>query len=416
MSNTHAQDGRTHLPLQDRIPSSKAREIFRRIRQKHEISKNDLLTKSGLTVSTLTRVLEELSAAGLIEESGFGASTGGRRPILYRTRASYGYCFGLDISRTTSRLAIVDAAGQKIDSISWTMTEHMTPSALIDYVVEQIQLWVAKYRIPHEQCIGLGIGAVGTLDRFTGIIENPQWFYAPGWNDVPIGAELEHRLRIPVLLDNGANTAIIAESWSNRTKGVRYMLYVHAGVGLRSAMMADGKLIHGATDMEGSLGQMIIQADGIPHRTPGGNYGCLDSYATIYAIEREAISKLRTGRPSRLQSVIQLGEAVTFRHIIEALHQQDTLATEIVSQAATYFGIGLANLLNVLHPEKVILGGPLMTSNDLFFYTATQTAIRRTYHYPSYQVVFSKGTYGEEAIAIGAALLVLDNLTSRQEA
>lgn len=106
------------------------------------------------------------------------------------------------------------------------------------------------------------------------------------------------------------------------------------------------------------------------------------------------------------------GEPAGFTHIIEALKKHDPLVTELVTQAATYFGVGLANLLNVLHPERVVLGGPFMNSNDLYFYTATQTAIRKTYHYPQYQVVFSKGSYGEEALAVGGALMVLDQLTS----
>jgi predicted NBD/HSP70 family sugar kinase len=85
---------------------------------------------------------------------------------------------------------------------------------------------------------------------------------------------------------------------------------------------------------------------------------------------------------------------------------------EIVTEAATYFGIGLANLLNILHPEKVILGGPLLAGSDLFFQTATGVAVRRSYHYPTYQVVFSKGSLGEEALAIGAAVMAMGCLTS----
>ncbi|WP_028544663.1 ROK family protein [Paenibacillus taiwanensis] len=399
------------IELAERLPSPKAKELFHRIRRKHEIAKNDLLADSGLTVSTLTRVLEELVTLGLIEESGFGASTGGRRPILYRVRADYGYSLGLDISRVSSRLVLLDLAGNKLDTCVWEMNEDTTPEKLIQEVVKQIKVWIDEHQLKTEHVIGLGVGAVGPLHRFKGVIEEPEWFAAPGWKHVPIVKELERELCFPVLLDNGANAAIIAESWANRAKNVQHMLYVHAGIGLRSAMMSDGKLIYGAVDMEGSLGQMIIQADGIPFRTPEGNYGCLDSYATIYAIEREMNAHIRMGRQSCLQQMLRRDEPVQFRHVMEALRLSDPLTTEIVTQAATYFGIGLANLLNVLHPEKVVLGGPLMTSHDLFFYTATQTAIRKTYHYPNYQVVFSKGSYGEEALAVGAALIVIDKLT-----
>ncbi|NEZ40103.1 ROK family protein [Paenibacillus alvei] len=398
--------------LEQHIASSKAKEVFQFIRRTDEISKLDLLQYSGLTVSTLTRVLEELTALGLIAECGFGASTGGRRPILYRVVPDYGYAFGLDISRTSSRLVMLNAAGNKIDTAEWPMTAHMTPEYVIVEVTKQIKQWISTHKLSTDKIIGLGIGAVGPLDRFAGTILQPSFFPSSGWENVSIVSELERQLNIPIMLDNGANTAIKAEAWANRSRDVQHMLYVHVGIGLRSAMMSEGKLIYGAVDMEGSLGQMIIQADGIPPRTGDGNYGCLESYATIYAIEREANTLIRMGRRSLLEQIAGSGNTVTYAHIMEALQRRDPLATEIVTQAATYFGIGLANLLNILHPEKVVLGGPLMSANDLFFYTATQTAIRKTYHYPQYQVVFSKGSYGDEALAIGAALMILDKITA----
>ncbi|MED5019844.1 ROK family protein [Paenibacillus chibensis] len=394
-----------------RIPSPKAKELFHDIRRRHEIGKNDLLALSGLTVSTLTRVLDELVGVGVISESGLGVSTGGRRPILYQVQADYGYAFGLDISRVMSRLVLLDLAGTKLDSREWRMDEKTTPEIFMQMVTEQVTEWIDKHRIAFEQIIGMGIGAVGPLNRITGVIEEPEWFAAPGWNHVPAVQMIEERLAFPVILDNGANTALIAESWANRTKDFRHMLYVHGGTGLRLSMMTDNKLIHGAVDMEGSFGQMIIQADGLPYRTAQGNFGALDTYASVHAIEREVNSRLRIGRSSALRQIVRPGEAAKFSDIMQALKQMDPLVTEVVTQAATYFGIGLANLLNILNPEKVVLGGPLMTENNLFFYTATQTAIRKTYHYPKYQVIFSKGTYGEEAIAIGAAQLMLSQLT-----
>ncbi|MEC0372939.1 ROK family protein [Paenibacillus chibensis] len=404
-------DKKQRIDADKRIPSPKAKELFHDIRRRHEIGKNDLLALSGLTVSTLTRVLDELVGVGVISESGLGVSTGGRRPILYQVQADYGYAFGLDISRVMSRLVLLDLAGTKLDSREWRMDEKTTPEVFMQMVTEQVTEWIVKHRIAFEQVIGMGIGAVGPLNRITGVIEEPEWFAAPGWNHVPAVQMLEDRLGFPVILDNGANTALIAESWANRTKDFRHMLYVHGGTGLRLSMMTDNKLIHGAVDMEGSFGQMIIQADGLPYRTAQGNFGALDTYASVHAIEREVNSRLRIGRSSTLRQIVRPGEAAKFSDIMQALKQMDPLVTEVVTQAATYFGIGLANLLNILNPEKVVLGGPLMTENNLFFYTATQTAIRKTYHYPKYQVIFSKGTYGEEAIAIGAAQLMLSQLT-----
>jgi predicted NBD/HSP70 family sugar kinase len=163
--------------------------------------------------------------------------------------------------------------------------------------------------------------------------------------------------------------------------------------------------------MEGAVGQMIIQTDGLPYRESRGNYGCLETYASIYALEQAVQSRLKQGRSCILNEWGYKPDKVTFSALVRALKVNDPLIVELFNQAATYFGIGLANLLNTLHPEKVVLGGALVTSHDLFFNVATKVAIKNTYYYPTYQVVFSKGKLGEDALATGAAVIVLNQLT-----
>lgn len=396
--------------ITERISNRKAKEVYELITRQTTVSKIDLLDQSGMTVSTLTRLLEELTSQGLILESGFGASTGGRRPILYEKNPAYAYIFGLEISRTLSKLVLVDLGMNKLETKSWAMTEVMTPEILLPLIAKEAQHMLDNHGIETSQVLGIGIGAVGPVDRLSGVILEPAYFQASGWRHVDICRWLTEVLQVPALLDNGANTAILAESWYQRTQSFKHLLYIHAGVGLRSSMVSEGKVIYGAVDMEGSVGQMIIQTDGVAHRNHSGNYGALESYASLYAIERAAKSALKQGRTSVLVHMMEDPEQITYMHVMEALKQNDPLAVEIVTEAATYFGIGLANLLNILHPEKVIIGGPLITGGDLFFQTATQVAIRKTYYYPAYQVVFSKGQLGDEALAIGAAVMVMNQL------
>ncbi|MBD0383590.1 ROK family protein [Paenibacillus sedimenti] len=396
--------------ITERIPNRKAKEIYERICRQTTISKTELLDQSGMTVSTMTRLLDELTSQGLILESGFGASTGGRRPILYEKNPRYAYVFGLEISRTLSKLVLVDLGMNKLDSTIWNMTAEMTPDVLIRLIADEVERMLKAHKLEKNQILGLGIGAVGPVDRLSGTILEPSYFLASGWQNVEICRFLTERLGIPAMLDNGANTAILAESWVQRAQSFKHLLYIHAGVGLRSSMVSEGKLLYGAVDMEGSVGQMIIQTDGVVHRDPSGNYGALESYASLYAIEKAARSALKKGRATNLAHFVEDPEQLTYAHVLEALNRNDPLVVEIMTEAATYFGIGLANLLNILHPEKVILGGPLIAGGDLFFQTATQVAIRKTYYYPAYQVVFSKGQLGEEALAIGAAVMVMDQL------
>ncbi len=398
------------MNISERIFNPKAKEVYMILRRQGTVSRFDLLEQTRLTGSTLTRVLEELIAPGWIEEVGFGESTGGRRPILYRTNPAGGYALGLDISRTYARLVLCDLHMSPVAVKDWRMTERMTPDDLIDRVVAAIQAMLSARDIGKERLLGMGIGAVGPLDRSEGVILDPVFFPAPGWNHVPICERFESELGVPVFLENGANSAILGEYWAAVSSDYRHLLYIHAGVGLRSAMMSNGKLVYGAVDMEGSIGQMVIQADGIRHRS-GGNYGSLESYTTIHAIERQAQSRLKLGRSGPLKELCADPEKVSFSQMLKALESGDSMVEEIFVQAAAYFGIGMANLLNILHPEKVILGGPLMMSQDLFYREAIRVAVQNTYYYPKYQVMFDRGKLGEEAIATGSAAMVIDRLS-----
>jgi predicted NBD/HSP70 family sugar kinase len=393
----------------ERIAGRKQKEVFALIHKKGVVSKQELQGSGDWTGSTLTRTLEELTAQGLIEEAGFGESTGGRRPILYRANAAYGVLFGLDISRLVSTLGLYDLHLNLLETKRWTMTERTTPQALLDEVAETAERMLRERGLAKDAVIGMGIGAVGPLDRQAGVILDPVYFPAPGWRNVPIVSELEERLGIPVLLDNGANAALLGEHWASREQSYQHLLYIHAGVGLRSAVMVGGKLVYGAVDMEGAVGQMIIQADG-PRLHANGNFGSLEAFASVPALERQAESLLKLGRDSVLAELTE-PDKVQFAHLLTALERRDPIVVELFAQAASYFGIGLANLLNILHPEKVILGGLLIAADPLFFQTCTQIAIRNTHYYPTYQVMFSRGALGEDALMTGAAVMAAQEMT-----
>jgi predicted NBD/HSP70 family sugar kinase len=400
------------IPLQERISGRKHKDTFELISKQDTISKIELLEQTKLSVSTLTRILDELRDQGFILEAGFGESTGGRRPILYRTNPSYGYLFGLEISRTYSMILLCDMQMNKLDSRRWAMHEGMSPKVLVEEIVYTVRNMLTVHGILPTSVLGMGIGAVGPLDRFSGMILEPLYFQANGWSNVPICEMLEQELTFPSFLDNGANMAILGEYWASRNQPYQHMLYVHLGVGIRSAMMVGGKVVYGAVDMEGSVGQMIIQSDG-PRLRESSNFGSLENYTTIIALEQQARTKIKQGRPCALKEMYGLGngpDRIHFSHLIRAFEEKDPMVTELFAQAATYFGIGLANLINILHPEKVILGGPLVNFNPAFFATSTEVAMQKSQHNPNYQVIFSQGNLGEDALVTGAAVMVVNKM------
>lgn len=381
--------------VEQRIAVRKSKDVYSLVRLQDTVAKQELLEQSGLAPSTLNRILEELTGKGMLQEVGFGESTGGRRPILYCVNPQYAYAFGLEISRTRSMLVLTDLRQNIVGSTVWRMSESMTPDMLLHEVAASAQYMLEVRGISHSQVLGLGIGAVGPLDSARGLILDPLYFQAPGWRNVPVKEGLEGALGIPVYLDNGANAALTGEYWAASTKK-SHLLYVHVGAGIRTAMMTGGAIVYGAVDMEGAAGQMIIQADGLPHREEGGNRGALESYVSIHALEREWKALGRTGG---------------FPSLAAALEAEEEAAVGLLREAGVYMGIGLANLLNILHPEKVILGGPVAGFHPVFFETAADRALQGAYYRHSYQAEFSRGELGEAAIAVGAAVLVVNRLT-----
>ncbi|MEC2345081.1 MULTISPECIES: ROK family protein [Paenibacillus] len=384
-------------------PSIK-KQIYDRISFLGTVSKADLMNEFSLTPSSMTRFLEEMTNRGLLVISGLGNSTGGRKPILFQTNPKYRYILGLEISRIYSVLGLYDMHLTPLSLARWKMDEHMTPEVLADLVTDTAKRFLHEHGITSADVLGLGIGAVGPLDHQNGIILEPEWFPAPSWRHVPICAMLEERLGIPAQLDNGANTALIGEHWALRSDTIRHALYVHVGVNIRSAAMSEGRILRGAADTEGAIGQMIIQMNG-PKLRNKGNSGALEAFVSVPALEDRVRAELKSGRSSVLSSLAP--EQINFATLVDALSQDDPLVKEQFQETAVCLGTGLANLINALHPEYVVLGGPLINAHPLVFDTAVEVAKQNAYHYPQYNPLFTQGQLTESAVATGAALMVL---------
>ncbi|MEK3734371.1 MULTISPECIES: ROK family protein [Paenibacillus] len=380
------------------------KQVFDRISYLGTVSKADLLQYFSITSSSMTRLLEEMTAQGIIVVSGLGSSTGGRKPILFQTNPSYRYLLGLDISRIHSVLGLYDMHLNPLSLTRWKMDDAMSPERLVDEVADAVHRFLTEHGISSSDVLGMGIGAVGPLDQQAGIIMEPEFFPAPSWKNVPICQLLSERLDMTVKLDNGANTALMGEHWALRNERIQHALYVHAGVNIRSAAMSGGQILRGAVDTEGAIGQMIIQANG-PRLRDNSNYGALEAFVSVPALEERIRTQLKIGRKSVLSGISP--DHVNFATLVDALDQDDPLVKEQFTETAAYLGIGLANLINALHPEYVILGGPLVGAHPLVLDTALEIAKKNTYHYPEYSPVFTQSLLLDEAVATGAAVMMM---------
>lgn len=382
--------------------------LYKTIFEHGSISKSDLTIEVGLAQTTCSRLIEQLVNSKLIKENGFGKSSGGRRPNLYEIEENAHYLIGVDISRTYTKIVLLNLNLEVLEEARLSMDQSSTPQVTIHFIISKVNEMIKKRQVDKKLILGIGIGTIGPLDRENGIILNPINFPSPGWVNIPIRQLLSEALQLDVFLEHGVNTALLAEYQHESFKKYKNVVYVIKGVGNRSSLIIDGRLARGSDklNMYGQ-GHMVVDMNG--RKCICGNRGCVYAYSSIHAIKEQLADQLMQGKSSILHKQGNDLKNIQFDDICQAVNDGDPVACEVMKDAAYYTGIGLSNLISVLHPDLIILNGPTYTKMDLFFDVVTNTAHERSkVTFANHEVIFSRGNLGENAIAIGAGRHVLD--------
>lgn len=268
---------------------------------------------------------------------------------------------------------------------------------------EVIDRTLAETGASRGDFVGVGIGAPGPLRRSDGIV-----VVAPnlGWRDYPLRDRLAAVVRMPVTLDNDANCATLGEWWRGAARGARHVVGITIGTGIGGGLVIDGRLHHGASDVAGEIGHTTIETDG--RRCKCGNYGCLEAYASGPAIVERAREALASDGASALRQVNggDLG-ALTAQHVYDAARAGDELARTVVRDAARYLGAGIANLLNLINPDVVVLAGGVTAAGEELLTPLRAEARRRAFR-PAFDAArIVPGELGSRAGVVGAVAAVL---------
>jgi glucokinase len=257
-----------------------------------------------------------------------------------------------------------------------------------------------------DDFIGIGIGAPGPLDREKGLV-----IVAPnlGWRNYPLRDRIQNRLSLPTTLDNDANCATLGEWWQGAAQGGRTVIGMTIGTGIGGGIVIDGKLFHGASDVAGEIGHTTIDLNG--RHCKCGNYGCLEAYASGPAIAVRAREVLvREETASLLPSMVDGRlEDLTAETVYAAAAQGDAVANEIVRDTARYLGAGIANLLNIINGDVVVVAGGVTKAGDTLF-TPLRAEVRRRAFKPAVEAArIVPGSLPGTAGVVGAVATFLQS-------
>jgi|SRR5690625_4258280 len=384
--------------------------LFYYIANESGLTRMELAERMGLSPSTCMRFIDELKKNDLIYECGEAESSGGRRAKRYAVSPTSSYLIGVDISRTSVRILLLQLDLEPVDATSFRMTEGNTPDVTITKIADEIKQILAKHNIDMDLLLGVGISSIGPLDTNKGMIKNPKYFPAKGWKEVPIVEQLQQLISVPTILCYGEQTALYAEHRFGAALNSQNAVHINKGIGIRLGLLLNGKIVRPNKPV-GAFGQghMTVDIDG--RRCDCGNYGCMNAYSTIPAILKEVRKHLKKGAESTLHSKISDVTELRYSHLVEAYNEGDILVADVLKDTALYSGAGLANLVTIFQPDIVILSGPIYQDFDIFFTTSVKQAKKRYERYfPSLETQFCKGDLGDQARAIGSGGLMFETM------
>jgi predicted NBD/HSP70 family sugar kinase/predicted transcriptional regulator len=374
---------------QELMRNTNKTQILKCIKEKQPVSKREIAEELGLSTTTISTFIKELGHERMIRPSGIGQSTGGRRSVLYQLNPEYVYTLGIDLKVDRLIGVLLDFKGEICGSKETDLSDQ-DEWKVIPLINNFIQEILTENKLSIRQLGGIGIGVPGVLNSESRVIE-----FAPnlGWRNVDLPAMLA--LNKPVYLENEANAGALGERVFGSAKNVSHLVYISVGMGIGCGLLIENKLFSGNCQQAGEFGHMVVEPMGLRCRC--GNRGCWEVYASNSAA-------LRMYKGSNQEN------PVLFQGFLQKCRAGESEAIKVLETVAQYLGIGIANIINGLNPEMVVIGGELIEVKELIYNSLVKTIKERTLEksFASVRLEFSQ--LGNKAVALGMGNIVLDQM------
>ncbi|WP_410636859.1 ROK family protein [Amycolatopsis sp. lyj-346] len=358
------------------------------------VSRLELVAESGLSAATVTNVVSELIADGVVAEAGSVESDGGRPRTLLAARPGFGHVAGVDVSETHVEVGLFDFALGTLGTVRHPLVgTRLDPDEVAGLVCTGIAE-VLEGGDP-DLVFGVGIGVPGAV-RDGGIVHAPTL----GWSGVNFAELIHPHIQAPLHLDNRARTLGQVEAWRGAGRGAERAIVALLGVGVGAAVATAGRSHPGITTSE--WGHTVVKAAGAACRC--GSHGCLEAYVGTDAVVRHYAARVGKEPVIGDESDDELG-----RIVAEA--QGGGPAADVLAETGEYLGIGIANLINLLSPDRVVLSGSAGAIMGPAILPAVRDAVgRHALGYLAERTEVVLGSLGPEAVALGAATLPIAEL------
>jgi predicted NBD/HSP70 family sugar kinase len=378
------------------VRAQHSRLILNLLWKEREISRADLARRTSLSRSTVSAIVSDLLDTGLIGEARTGVSSGGRRPIILEFRDQSSFIVGVELGATHVSCVLTDLRCNVRASWSAPAPVRADPQAALSKMTLAVRSVLEADGVQASQVLAIGVAVPSPVNA-----ERPGELLplvVPTWEGYNIATHLEDSFKRPVFVDNDANLGALAELWWGAGASGKDLAYIKVATGIGAGLIINGRIFRGSGGIAGEIGHTSIDPHG--PRCVCGLKGCLTTFIGTPALLERAKSQLRmSGSDRRPPARID--------DLVSAALDGDPMSVELIRYAGDKLGVGIANMLNLLNPKTVVLGGGITRAGALLL-----DAVLKTIHGLSLPASISNAeirTTGlnEWGIALGAATLVL---------
>lgn len=369
------------------------RRVLNAIRLRGTASRTDIQKDVHLTLPTISRIVDSLVEQGWVRELGIGDTSMGRPPILVEVDPTCAVAVGIELGRTAARLVYVNLLAEALHEESVDIASIRQPSD----VTEFIRTSLVQTEALAKNLIGVGVAAPktdharGHKKPFHGQTEEPLF----PWRDAGLAQYLESVLGLPAWVENDANAAALGEIWFGKGRDVRQLVFVLSDVGVGAGIGINGSIYGGAHDLAGEFTDSIVDIHADPCECGCGQRGLVGMVAHTAAI-RAAVRKARGE-----------SESISLSVIIDRAKAGVQPEHAIVSRTLDYLAVGIVNLIRIVDPSMVVLGGSTLLSDP---YMVDQTSAKVRQYVADLDIPIEVTRFRDSAVAIGAATLVLQHV------
>lgn len=365
--------------------------VLNLLRREGQLSRVRLKDLSGLSGAAVTGVVADLMTDGLVVEREVGASSGGRPPILLELNYAARVAVGAKLMVTHLQAVLTDLGTRVLANRDEPLADTR-PETVAAAVSRAAARLLADAGVPRSRLVGVGVGMPGVIDPSRGVaVHSPML----GWREVPIERVLEDALGCPVHADNDVNAFAAAERLFGHGRSAAHLAVVTVGRGIGAGLVLNGVTYRGRDGGAGELGHTVVEPGGRPCEC--GKRGCLEAYASEPAILERA-----------LEAHPDLGEGgpLTVERLLAAAAGHDG-AREVLRDAGRRVGIALANLVNLVNPELIVVGGEGVRLGPAFLDPMRQALSEHAFDGLGVGLPVIVDPWGDDAWARGAAALAV---------